>query len=136
MGCDMSVASTRITPCLRPRWRRARDCGMTVDSYVCPTCGSEVKVGTKCPGCAPKRKAKPKRAKSAPAPREKKSWEQDEIYDGIDLPLSDEDFDYDDFVAKEFGKSPHNRVGIKPLWWWTAVVLAIVIIGLLVAGLW
>ena len=36
-----------------------------------------------------------KRATSAPG------WEQTEDYEGLDLP--DDDFDYDDFIAREFG---------------------------------
>jgi hypothetical protein len=92
---------------------------MTVDSYVCPTCGSEVKVGAPCPGCAPKRPKAKARVKSARRPR--KSWEQDSTYDGLDLP--EEDFDYDEFVAREFGGKPHQRVGLKWYWWLTGVAL-------------
>ena len=41
--------------------------------------------------------------------------------DGLDLP--GEDFDYDEFVEREFGTKPHRRTGIKWYWWLTAVVV-------------
>ena len=53
----------------------------------------------------------------------RRSWEQDSDYDGLDLP--DEDFDYDDFVAREFGKAPHRKVPIKWYWWVTAILLLV-----------
>lgn len=105
---------------------------MEVDTYICPTCGSEARVGAKCPGCAPKRERRKRRVKSAP--REGKAWEQDATYDGLDLP--DEDFAYDEFVAKEFGSAPHRRVGIKWYWWVTAAVLVVLLIAAIASGLW
>lgn len=101
---------------------------MAIESYICPTCGSEVRVGEKCPGCAPKRK-KQRRAKAG-APR-KRSWEQDEAYDGLSLP--DEDFDYDDFVAREFGSERVKPPGLKWYWWVTGLVL-LVLMGWAVLG--
>ncbi len=74
--------------------------------YPCPTCGSDVEVGKPCPGCA-KKPAKPKPAR--------KSWEQDKADDGLNLP--DDDFDYDEFVKKEFSKLPHRPLGAN-LWWY------------------
>lgn len=59
----------------------------------------------------------------------KRSWEQDKMYDGMDLP--DEDFDYDEFVAKEFGHLPHKKIGVKWYWW----LLGVVLVGLMIAGL-
>lgn len=56
----------------------------------------------------------------------RKSWEQDSGADGLDLP--GDDFDYDDFVAREFGKAPHRRVPIAWYWWATALVLLILMI--------
>jgi predicted Abi (CAAX) family protease len=79
-------------------------------SYVCPSCGSTARVGKPCPGCMKKVK-KPKR----------RSWEEDGPQDGLDLP--DDDFDYDDFVAREFGKIPHRQTGLKWYWWLLAVAL-------------
>ncbi|MEM9080105.1 MAG: hypothetical protein AAGC74_05370 [Verrucomicrobiota bacterium] len=93
------------------------------ESYICPTCGGDVPVGGRgCDRCAPKKKRVRARAK-----RERKSWEQDESADGLDLP--GEDFDYDEFVEREFGKTPHKQIGIAWYWWVTAV-------GLLVVFLW
>jgi hypothetical protein len=51
------------------------------------------------------------------------------MYDGLDLP--DEDFDDDEFVAKEFGHLPHKKIGVKWYWW----VLGVVILVLMVVGL-
>jgi hypothetical protein len=90
--------------------------------YVCPTCDREVAVGSHCPRCI-KKKSQQK--------TERKSWEQEQSADGLDLP--DEDFDYDDFVAKEFGHAPHRKMGIT--WYWYAVallLLALMLIGLFV----
>ena len=84
-------------------------------SYVCPFCGREVRVGKKCSGCAPKIKVS-----------KRPSWEQDEAKDG--LGLADEDFDYEQFVKLEFGKAPHQVLGIKWYWWLLGVALLVVMI--------
>lgn len=89
-------------------------------SYICPSCGSEVRVGELCPGC-PKKQRKPK-VKS-------KSWEQSKSADGLDLPGGD--FDYNDFVLREFGVAPHQKTGQKWYWW----VLALAILVAMFAGL-
>lgn len=82
-------------------------------TYLCPFCDREVRVGEPCPGCAKKQK---------PAPRKtRKSWQQHRSNDGLDLP--DEDLDYDDFVAREFGGKPHRQLGVKWYWWWLGVAL-------------
>jgi hypothetical protein len=53
-------------------------------------------VGGSCKGCA--KKSKPAQAKS-------KCYElHDAIYYGLSLPVAD--FDYDEFVAREFGRRP------------------------------
>ncbi len=88
-------------------------------NYVCPFCGCEVRVGNPCPGCA-KKTGKPKPTK--------KSWEQDKSRDGLDL--HDDDFDYDEFVAREFGKAPHRTLGIKWYWW----LLGVAILGGMIAS--
>jgi hypothetical protein len=80
-------------------------------TYQCPFCGAEATVGRPCPGCAPKL-ARQARQRPPAGPR---PWEQDEVHDGLDLP--DEDFDYDEFVAREFGRAPHRRLGVKWYWW-------------------
>ena len=86
-------------------------------SYVCPFCGCEVRVGKPCRGCAKKTK-KPAR----------RPWEQDKSADGLDLP--GEDFDYEDFVAREFGRAPHRQTGLQWYWW----VLAVIVLAGMIAG--
>ena len=75
-----------------------------VMTYVCPFCDCEVRVGKPCRGCA-------------------KKVRNDSSQDGLDLP--DDDFDYDAFVAREFGKAPHQVLGIKWYWWLLAVVMLV-----------
>lgn len=82
-------------------------------TYLCPFCDHDVRVGESCPGCAGKKKRAPRPAK--------KSWRQDKTYDGLDLP--DDDFDYKEFVAREFGGKPHRQLGVKWYWWLLGVVL-------------
>lgn len=54
---------------------------------------------------------------------ERSGWKEDsDIYDGVDLP--DDDFDYDKFVAEEFGEGKPKR-SMKNLWWWVAILLLI-----------
>lgn len=52
-----------------------------------------------------------------------KSWEQEPSGNGLDLP--DNDFDYEDFVEREFGRKPHRQIGIAWYWWTTAAVLLV-----------
>lgn len=94
-------------------------------SYRCPFCNHEVRVGSPCPGCAKhvKRPGKPA----------KKSWEQDSSYDGIDLP--DDEFDDDEFVAREFRRTPHGELGVKWYWWLLGVAVLVVMIAGLIRGL-
>jgi hypothetical protein len=76
--------------------------------YICPFCDADVRVGKPCPGCAKKKPAK-------------KPWVQDASADGLNLP--DDDFDYNDFIAREFGKAPHRRTGLKWYWWALAIII-------------
>lgn len=90
------------------------------DTYLCPSCDRLVPVGQNCP-CT-RRKTKKKKEKGPPT---HKPWEQDESRDGLDLP--DDSFDYDEFVAREFGTGkPHAQVGLSRFWWLTALVLCLV----------
>ena len=84
-------------------------------SYPCPFCAWEVRVGHPCPGCAKKQKK--------PARPAKKSWEQDNACDGLDLP--DDDFDYNELVSREFGHPPHRKLGVKWYWWLLGVALLV-----------
>lgn len=89
--------------------------------YICPQCGSEVRVGSKrCFHCQPQR-----------------SWEQDGSCDGLDLADSDEDWDYADFVRREFdegGQAPGGR-HLHYLWAVVAGGLVIVMLWLTLAHL-
>ena len=87
-------------------------------SYRCPFCEREVRVGSPCPGCAEKPR------KPSPA---RKSRQQDTAADGLDLP--DDDFDYDAFVAREFGGLPHRRLGVAWYWWALGVLLVAALIA-------
>lgn len=91
-------------------------------TYRCPFCDQEVRVGQPCPGCAKKTKSKAKPAKK----RAKKSWEQDSTYDGLNLP--DDDFDYDEFVSREFGKAPHQALGVAWYWWLLGIIALVALI--------
>lgn len=75
--------------------------------FPCPACGENV----------------PARAKSCPhcGACEKSGW-GDDSGDGLDLP--DENFDYDKFVAEEFG-TPRKTGGLPLIWKVTAIVLLI-----------
>jgi hypothetical protein len=47
-------------------------------------------------------------------------------YDGLDLP--DETFDYDDFIAREFGgQQGHVSGNQRSLWFWVGIVLVIIL---------
>lgn len=82
-------------------------------SYLCPFCDRVVRVGEACPGCAKKQKPVGRKTR--------KSWQQDRQYDGLDVP--DDEFDYNDFIAREFGKLPHEKTGVKWYWWWLGLAL-------------
>jgi hypothetical protein len=94
------------------------------DTYLCPGCGDDVPIGPRgCPRCTkpPKQRGKAQR----------RSWEQDRIYDDLDLP--DQDFDYESFVRREFPQEPAPlQFDRKTLWWATAVVL----LAAMTAGYW
>jgi len=98
------------------------------DTWICPDCGAEVKVGARaCPGCGPARRKRPRRQ------RKRRAWKQDPVYDGLDLP--DGEFDYDDFIAREFGGKAGKR-GIAWYWWLTALLLLAGFIAFVTGGLW
>src|SRR6476660_7035018 len=78
---------------------------------ICPNCGAEVPPKAKaCPECGSD---------------EHTGWSEAALSGGLDLP--DEEFDYNDFVKREFGrKSPMPR-GVHWFWW----VVAIVVLGVI-----
>ncbi len=107
---------------------------MPSDRYLCPTCGGEVRVGRACPGCDRGKRSR-KRKKRERTPASRRSWEQDEAHDGLDLP--GEEFDYEDFIAREFGpKTVSGVTGVKWYWWVTAVLLTVILLVLAAWGLW
>jgi hypothetical protein len=98
---------------------------MKADTYLCPGCDQEVAVGSRgCPRCSSPHKRR-RRSKAA-AGGGGRSRERAGPADGLDLP--DDDFDYDAFVAREFGLKPHRRIGIKWYWWVTALILVVLMI--------
>jgi uncharacterized membrane protein YvbJ len=75
---------------------------------ICPNCGATVPRNAKaCPDCGSD---------------EQTGWSDATETDGLDLP--DENFDYDDFVKKEFGKGPVPH-GTKWYWWIVAVIVVV-----------
>lgn len=93
----------------------------------CPVCGEWVPRGAAacddCGACA------------------KSGWSGNTHEDGLDLPSGyggdDEEFDYDDFVAREFGGGGRpKRSGISSTWRWVALVLLIILVlGQLISAL-
>ena len=83
----------------------------------CPVCGEWVYRGqaacSECGAC------------------EKSGWRANaDATDGLDLP--DEDFDYDDFIAREFGRKSERRIGegrLSRVWWWAAVAVLVALVG-------
>ena len=74
---------------------------------VCPHCGAEVPVGaTACPECGSD---------------ESTGWSERARYDSLDLP--DENFDYEEFVKREFEGIPSMPRGIRWIWWAVAAAL-------------
>lgn len=78
----------------------------------CPVCGEWVPRGAAacddCGACA------------------KSGWSGDTQADGLDLP--DDEFDYDDFVAREFGGKSSKQSLTTNVWWWVALVLLLILV--------
>ena len=81
------------------------------DPFICPNCGADVPAGTKaCPECGSD---------------ETTGWSDNTIYNGTGIEDPDE-FDYDDFVRREFGKGARRS---RRQWlWWTVALLALVMV--------
>jgi hypothetical protein len=93
---------------------------MSLTHFICPGCGDEIRIGPKgCPKCN-----RPKKKKFQPEPD---PWDIADSSDGIGLP--DDEFDYERFVAEEFGGGP-KRSRKQWIWWITAVVLLMAIVWL------
>ena len=79
---------------------------------ICPNCGAEVPRNAKvCPECGSD---------------ETTGWSDAAATDGLDLPQ--ENFDYEDFVQREFGPKRHMPRGIHWVYWCVAVVMLFVIL--------
>ena len=76
---------------------------------ICPVCGEDVpRDALACPECGADHNS---------------GWREDgDTYDGVDLP--DDDFNYDDFVKREFG-SRAKPPGLKTIWWIVAIALIV-----------
>jgi hypothetical protein len=84
--------------------------------FDCPACGEEVPAGAKsCPDCGA---------------CERSGWSEAAREHG--LGLSDDEFDYEKFVAAEFGGG-QKRSGMARIWWITAIVVLLAFVILLVA---
>lgn len=85
---------------------------------ICPVCGERVPPrALACPECGAD---------------ERSGWKEDALtYDGVDLPDEDQEFDYDDFVKREFGGKSHPETHAKGLWWIAGVVLLAALLWML-----
>ena len=81
---------------------------------ICPNCGAAV----------------PPRARACPecGADEQTGWSDAARVDGLDLP--DENFDYADFVKREFGGQKVMPRGIHWFWWVVALAVAAVLVAL------
>jgi zinc-ribbon domain len=75
---------------------------------VCPNCGAELPPGAKaCPDCGADEHA---------------GWSEEAEISGLDLP--EENFDYEEFVKREFeGEKKLMPRGIHWFWWLVAILL-------------
>lgn len=78
-------------------------------SFSCPNCGARVSGNARaCPECGS---------------CDQTGWSDEAKIGGLDLP--DEEFDYGDFVRREFGPAPVRPRGISWFWWIAALVILI-----------
>lgn len=82
---------------------------------ICPNCGADVPRNAKaCPGCGAD---------------ENTGWGEDAQQATVaDLGLPDEDFDYDQFTKREFGKTSAKPEGLRWVWWLAGIALLIAIL--------
>jgi uncharacterized membrane protein YvbJ len=79
---------------------------------VCPNCGADVPPDAHaCPECGAD---------------EQTGWSDEARVGRLDLP--DQEFDYEDFVQREFGGKKPVPYGICWLWWIVALLLAVVLL--------
>lgn len=90
---------------------------MKQSDFECPACGAAVSPNAS--GC-----------RDCGAQKVDGRWVENKIYDGLELPEED-DFDYDDFVAREFGSGAGQKRG-KDLFWWIVAIIVLIAFTLLV----
>ncbi len=76
----------------------------------------------------------PRQAKACPkcGSDERTGWSVEARTDGLDLP--DQEFDYEDFVEREFGGgNPAKPRGIGWLWWAVAIAVVVAFLGLVLS---
>ena len=93
---------------------------MSATPEICPVCGEGVPRGAAaCPECGAD---------------ERSGWREDaDETGGLDLP--DGEFDYDEFMKKEFGNEGKPE-GIAWVWWAAAVAALLAFIAMLLRGAW
>jgi hypothetical protein len=85
---------------------------------ICPVCGEDVPAGAlACPECGAD---------------ERSGWREDAVADGLDLP--DEEFDYGEFVQREFGQPEVKPEGIGWAWWAAAVAALLAFAAMFLRG--
>lgn len=90
----------------------------------CPNCGEWVPRGAvacdDCGACA------------------KSGWKADaDSYEGVDLPDDPDDFDYDEFLQREFGEDRQGRTSLSKEHWWkivAAILLVVMVLGYLLSA--
>jgi len=82
---------------------------------ICPNCGAEVPANARaCPECGAD---------------EQTGWSEKAYADNLNLP--DEEFDYEDFVKREFGEGKPVPRGVSWFWWMVAILALIAFVVLL-----
>ncbi len=82
---------------------------------ICPNCGADVPPNAKaCPECGS---------------CEETGWSEEAASSGLDLPS--EEFDYDDFVAREFGEGKPKQRSSARLWLAVGILLVVLFLILL-----
>jgi len=81
---------------------------------ICPVCGEDVPPRSlACPGCGADHNT---------------GWKDDDDDNAYTLFTPEEDFDYNDYIKREFGSSIRPR-GVHPLWWVTAIILILALLA-------
>lgn len=82
----------------------------------CPNCGADVpRHARACPECGAD---------------EQTGWSAEAHHGGLDLP--EEEFDYDDFVQREFGGPQPKPRGVSSFWWVVAILLTLALMRMFI----